>query len=51
MEVKRTEHNEFRVNFKGGKEATAYYTESNDDVIETALRTKDEALAVGWGKN
>jgi len=35
IEITRTEYDEYRVNFKGGKEATAYYTDDIDDAIGT----------------
>lgn len=36
---------EYRVNFKGGKEATAYYTNDIKDAVSTAECMRDEALA------
>jgi len=33
--VIRREDGEFRVNFRGGDEATAYYTDDLDDAVET----------------
>ena len=36
MSCKRTAEGEFRVNFKGGSESTAYYTSDSDDAIATA---------------
>lgn len=35
--IKRSEGNEFRVNFKGGKEATAYYTSDLEDAVLTGI--------------
>lgn len=32
----RTYHGEFRVNIKGGSEATAYYTKDAEDAVGTA---------------
>lgn len=34
--VSRTEFGEYRVNIKGGNEATAYYTNDGQDAIDTA---------------
>jgi len=35
--LKRTEFNEFRVNFKHGTEATAYYTDDLIDAVNTGI--------------
>ncbi len=35
--LKRTEYGEYRVNFKGGKEASAYYTDDLQDAIDTGM--------------
>ena len=35
--VRRTPWDEYRVNFKGGQEATAYYTTDIDDAKDTAV--------------
>lgn len=36
LEIKlSSEWGEFRVNFKGGREATAYYTDDLDDAVAT----------------
>lgn len=35
--IKRNEFNEFVVNFKGGKEATAYYTMDLQDAVDTGV--------------
>ena len=35
--VRRTPWGEYRVNFKGGREATAYYTTDIDDAKDTAV--------------
>lgn len=32
---------EFRVNYRGGKEETAYYTHSADDAVITARKMRD----------
>jgi hypothetical protein len=37
MTLKLTEDREFRVNFIGGKEATAYYATDLDDAFTTAI--------------
>lgn len=34
---------EFRINFAGGREATAYYTNDAWDALETAKRMQQEA--------
>ena len=36
-----SEYREFRINLKGGSEATAYYTESAIDAITTAKKMAD----------
>jgi len=36
LTLKKTEYDEYRVNFKGGREATAYYTNDLQDAIDTA---------------
>ena len=33
--MKKTEHNEYRVNLRGGTEATAYYTDDLADAVAT----------------
>jgi hypothetical protein len=38
----KTEYGEFRVNFKGGSEATAYYTDDLGDAIETAKSMREK---------
>jgi hypothetical protein len=43
MTLKRTRHREFRVNFIGGKEATAYYTSDLDDAFTTAIDMRQRA--------
>lgn len=40
MTVRKTEYDEFRVNIKGGTEATAYYTNDLDDALATARQMK-----------
>jgi hypothetical protein len=35
---------EWRINYRGGKEATAYYTADNDDAVGTA-----KAMAIARG--
>ena len=35
ISIKFTEYEEYRVNFIGGREATAYYTTDLDDAIAT----------------
>ncbi len=46
--IKRTDHNEFKVNFRGGKEATAYYTNDLDDAVGTGLSmARDKAGSSG----
>jgi hypothetical protein len=40
MVLSRTEHGEFRVNFKGGSEDTAYYTDDLGDAVGTAKAMK-----------
>jgi hypothetical protein len=42
MVLSKTEHGEFRVNFKGGSEATAYYTNDLDDAVGTARAMKKQ---------
>jgi hypothetical protein len=37
MTIRKTEHDEYRVNFRGGKEATAYYTTDLDDAYNTGV--------------
>ena len=36
MTVRKTPEGEYRVNFSGGSEATAYYTSDPQDVVDTA---------------
>ena len=36
MVIKTTQYNEYRVNYKKGKEATAYYAADLDDAVATA---------------
>lgn len=36
MTITRTEHDEYRVNFRNGNEDTAYYTDDLRDAIGTA---------------
>lgn len=45
MTIKRTETGEFRINFVGGKEATAYYTTDINDAVSTAEAMRDERMA------
>lgn len=33
--IKRTDYGEYRVNYKGGDEGTAYYTDDLDDAVVT----------------
>lgn len=40
MKVKITEDGEFRVNYPGADEATAYYTDDPEDAYETAKAMK-----------
>jgi len=35
--IKKTDYGDFRVNFKGGKEATAYYTNDLMDAVNTGV--------------
>ncbi len=44
MVVRLTEDNEYRVNFKAGKEATAYYTDDADDALGTARAMSRRAV-------
>lgn len=37
MTIRRTDCGEYRVNFRGGAEATAYYSDDIDDAYATAL--------------
>jgi hypothetical protein len=37
MTLTRTEYDEFKVNFRGGREATAYYTSDLDDAFATGI--------------
>lgn len=34
---RKTEYGEYRVNFRGGREATAYYTNDLADAVATAI--------------
>lgn len=34
--LKKNEHDEFRLNYRGGSEETAYYTDDIDDAVHTA---------------
>lgn len=38
-------YDEYRVNLKHGREATAYYTNSLDDAVRTAENMRDESMA------
>lgn len=38
MQIGATSHGEYRVNYRGGKEATAYYTNDLQDAFDTAMR-------------
>lgn len=44
----KNQHGEYRVNFVGGSEATAYYTDSLDDAVNTghsmATRPKEQTM-------
>lgn len=56
MVLSKTEHGEFRVNFKGGSEATAYYTDDLDDAVGTARlmskeKPKGSRSAFKWGES
>ena len=42
MTFKKTECGEFRVNYKGGRESTAYYAADIQDAIDTAKAMKGE---------
>jgi len=46
----RRNEGEYRVNFRGGKEATAYYTNDLRDAVQTAISmgTPDWAKDVDW---
>lgn len=44
--LSRSFDGEYCVNFRGGKEATAYYTESLDDAVETGEHMAS-SLAMG----
>lgn len=37
VSLSRTEHDEYRVNFKGGAESTAYYTTTLSDALGTGI--------------
>lgn len=43
LSVRRTEHGEYRVNFKSGTEGTAYYTTDAEDALGTARAMLKEA--------
>lgn len=46
--IRRTDWGEYRVNFRGGKEATAYYTTDLTDAVDTArAMSKGNAVALG----
>lgn len=49
--VRVDEAGDYRVNFRGGREATAYYTSDRDDALLTGLdmaaRGAERAVAVG----
>lgn len=38
MRVTKTSEGEFRVNYRQGRESTAYYTDNAQDAINTAIR-------------
>lgn len=42
MQIGATSHGEYRVNYRGGKEATAYYTNDLQDAFDTAMRMHEE---------
>ena len=42
----RTREDEYRVNLKGGDEATAYYTQDAEDAIDTARAMVNEARGI-----
>jgi hypothetical protein len=35
--IKKDDYDEYRVNFSGGREATAYYTDDLEDAVNTLL--------------
>jgi hypothetical protein len=41
--VLRKTDGEYRVNFRGGKEATAYYTTDIDDAVATGIKMMEKA--------
>ena len=51
MTAKRTQYGEYRVNFAGGDEATAYYTDSGDDAIGTARLMSNTRCTCGEGNS
>lgn len=38
-------HGEYRVNLRGGREATAYYTDDIEDAVNTGLRMAEPKAA------
>jgi hypothetical protein len=44
--ITRTEWDEYRVNFRGGNEATAYYTNDLEDARDTGLDMMRRHMAV-----
>lgn len=40
MVIRKTDYGEYRINVKGGDEATAYYTPDIEDAVLTALVMK-----------
>lgn len=40
--IRKTEHGEFRVNFRNGKDDTAYYTTCLDDALFTGITMAKE---------
>jgi hypothetical protein len=40
------DYNEYRVNFKNGEEATAYYTDDKEDALNTAKRMASGIMTI-----
>jgi hypothetical protein len=49
MTFRKEECGEYRVNFKGGTEATAYYTDDLGDAHATALSMRARLTAIAAG--